>query len=351
MKVPAYATGDPKSPLKPFVIDRREPGPRDVQIEIEFCGVCHSDIHQARDEWGGAMFPMVPGHEIVGRVTSVGGSVSKWKGGQTVGVGVIVDSCRECAPCRSGEEVYCLNSPSYTYNSRERDGTPTFGGYSTHITVNEDYVFHIPENIPSDRAAPLLCAGITTYSQLRHWGVKAGQSVAVIGLGGLGHMGVKYAKALGAEVTVLSHSPSKQADAKRLGASDFIVISPGSLRANSERFDFLLDTVSAPHEYTPYLGLLKVDGIMALVGLPPPGLVRPQALADRRRSLVGSSTGGMKETQDMIDFSGEHGIGADVEKIPIQKINEAFERTLRSDVKYRFVIDMSSLRVQPGRAA
>jgi len=346
MKISAFATRSPRSPLAPFSVERREPGPLDVLIENLFCGVCHSDIHQARDEWGGSIFPMVPGHEIVGKVIAVGDNVSKWKIGDVVGVGVIVDSCRVCPPCMSGEEVYCQKGPSYTYNSHEQDGkTPTFGGYSTHVTVNQDYVLRIPQGMQAERAAPLMCAGITTYSPLRHWTVREAQSVAIVGLGGLGHLGLKFAKAMGAEVTVLSHSPSKQGDSERLGADDFVVTSsPEAFRANHERFDFILDTVSAKHDYDSYLGLLKMDGTMALVGIPVPGSIRPQSLIDRRRSLVGSSAGGIRETQEMLDFSAKHGIGADVEKIPIQKVNEAFERTLRSDVKYRFVIDISSLK-------
>ena len=350
MKVHAYAAQGPRSPLAPFSVERREPGPSDVLIEIMFCGVCHSDIHQARDEWGGAIFPMVPGHEIVGRVTKAGSSVSKWHSGDMVGVGVLVDSCRECAPCKSGEETYCQIGPSYTYNGREQDKrTPTYGGYSTHITVNENYLMRVPAGIPAERAAPLMCAGITTYSPLRHWKVSPGQTVAIVGLGGLGHMGLKFAKAMGAKVTVLSHSPSKRDDALRLGASDFIAATPESLRANSERFDFILDTVSATHDYDQYLGSLKVEGTMALVGLPPPGSISPQSLVDKRRSLVGSAAGGIRETQEMLEFSADHGIRADVEMIPIQSVNEAYERTMRSDVKYRFVIDISSLN--DGKAA
>ena len=345
MKVSAYAAPTKGATLVPFTIDRREPGPRDVLIDITHCGVCHSDIHQVRDEWGGSIFPMVPGHEIVGTVSRVGGKVTKWKQGDRVGVSTFVDSCRECAPCKSGEESYCLKGPSYTYNSHEQDGkTPTYGGYSTRITVDENYVLRIPERMPSDRTAPLMCAGITTYSPLRHFGVKSGQSVAVVGLGGLGHMGVKFAKAMGTKVTVVSHSPGKRADALRLGADDFVVTdSREAFKANSERFDFVLDTVSAKHDYDPYLGLLKVDGTMALVGLPDPGTVRPQTLTDKRRRLVGSSAGGIRESQEMLEFSAERGIAADVETIPIQRINEAFERTMKSDVKYRFVIDISSL--------
>jgi len=345
MKVLAYGAPTKGATIVPLTIERREPGPNDVLIDITHCGVCHSDIHQVRDEWGGAIFPMVPGHEIVGNVSKIGDKVTKWKANDRVGVSVLVDSCRECAPCKSGEEVYCLKGPSYTYNGREQDGkTPTYGGYSTRITVDQDYVLRIPEGMPSDRTAPLMCAGITTYSPLRHFGVESGQSVAVVGLGGLGHMGVKFAKAMGAKVTIVSHSPGKRTDAMRLGADDFVVTnSPEAFKENSERFDFILDTVSAKHDYDSYLGLLKMDGTMALVGLPDPGSVRPQTLTDRRRSLVGSQAGGIRETQEMLDFSANHGLAADVETIPIQKINEAFERTMKSDVKYRFVIDIASL--------
>ncbi len=345
MKVKAYAAAGVGAQLAPFVIERREPRSEDVLIDIEYCGVCHSDIHQVRDEWGGAIFPMVPGHEIVGRVAEVGRGVTKWKRGDSVGVSVIVDSCRECPPCRSGEEVYCQKGPSYTYNGREQDGkTPTYGGYSTRITVDQNYVMRIPEGMSHAQTAPLLCAGITTYSPLRHFGVKRGQSVAVVGLGGLGHVGLKFAKAMGAEVTVVSHSPGKKADAARLGADGFIATdSPAAFESNSERFDFVLDTVSAKHDFDRYLSLVKMDGTLALVGLPDPGTVRPQSLTDRRRRLVGSQAGGMREIQEMLDFSAQHGIGADIEIIPIQRVNEAFERTMKSDVRYRFVIDMKSL--------
>ncbi len=352
LRTPAYAVQSSSSPLAPSFIDRREPGPEDVMIDILYCGVCHSDIHQTRDEWGGAIFPMVPGHEIVGRVAAKGVAVTKWGVGDTVGVGVIVDSCRECAPCRAGEQVYCQKGPSYTYNSREQNGrTPTYGGYSTRITVDQGYVMRIPDGIPLERAAPLMCAGITTYSPLRHFGVRSGQSVAVVGLGGLGHLGLRFAKALGARVTVLSHSPAKREDAKRLGADEFVATAAASaFQANAQRFDFILDTVSARHDYNAYLGLLKMDGTMALVGLPEPALVRAQSLVDRRRRLVGSQAGGIRETQEMLDFSSKHGIAADVEVIPIRKANEAFERTMRSDVRYRFVIDIDSLR-NPGNAS
>ena len=335
------------SPLAPFLLRRRDPLPNDVVIDILFCGVCHSDIHQARDEWGGSIFPMVPGHEIVGKVAEVGNQVRKWKTGDTVGVGCFVDSDRVCEACKAGEEQYCETGMTPTYNGYERDGkTPTYGGYSTAITVDENYVLRIPEGIPLDGAAPLLCAGITTYSPLRHFGVKAGDKVAVVGLGGLGHMGVKLAKAMGANVTVLSHSPGKREDALRLGADDFLATKdPAVFEKNAGRFDFILDTVSAKHDYNAYLGLLRRDGTMVLVGAPeePAPLAAMQLLSKRRR-LAGSAIGGIRETQEMLDFCASHGIASDVEVVPIQRINEAWDRTVRSDVRYRFVIDIESLR-------
>ncbi len=343
---PVYAAHSPTTALEPWTISRREPGPKDVLIEILFCGVCHSDLHQARDEWGGSIFPMVPGHEIVGTVSRVGSEVTKWKAGDTVGVGVFVDSCRECDACRNGEEQYCEQGMTGTYNAVARDGvTVTYGGYATHITIDQDYVVNIPSGIPLERAAPLLCAGITTYSPLRYFGVKPGDSVAVVGLGGLGHMGVKFAKALGAKVTVLSHSPSKQEDALRLGADDFVATKdPEAFVKNKNRFDFILDTVSADHEYNDYLGLLRLNGKMVLVGLPNPTTVGAFPLVGKRRSLAGSMIGGIRETQEMLNFCAEHGIASDVEVISIEYINEAYERMLKSDVRYRFVIDLASLK-------
>ncbi len=343
---PAYATHSPTSTLEPWSFDRREPGENDVLIEILFCGVCHSDIHQARDEWGGSIFPMVPGHEIVGSVTKVGPGVTKWKVGDTVGVGVFVDSCRHCEACLMGEEQYCENGITATYNSKERESKePTYGGYSTQVTVNENYVVRIPEGIPLDAAAPLLCAGITTYSPLKYFGVKAGDNVAVVGLGGLGHMGVKFAKALGAHVTVLSHSPSKKEAALNMGADDFVATSdPDVFAANKMRFDFILDTVSADHEYNDYLGMVKRNGTMCLVGLPNPTKIAAFPLVGKRRALTGSMIGGIAETQEMLDFCAEKGIAADIEVIPMSYINEAYERMMKSDVRYRFVIDLASLK-------
>jgi len=342
----SYAAASAQSLLAPHTIERREPGPHEVLINILYCGVCHSDIHQVRDEWGGSIFPMVPGHEIVGTVVKTGEHVIKWKIGDTVGVGCFIDSCHECDACKEGEEQFCDEGMNATYNGYERDGkTLTYGGYSTRITVNEDYVLRIPAGLPLERVAPLLCAGITTYSPLRHFGVKAGDNVAIVGLGGLGHMGVKIAKAMGAHVTVLSHSPGKRNDALALGADDFIATGEkDAFTVNAKRFDFILDTISAKHDYNDYLNLLRRDGTMVLVGIPDPMPLAAGSLVMQRRKLAGSLIGGIRETQEMLDFCAEHGVVSDVEVIPIQKVNEAYERVLKSDVHYRFVIDMASLK-------
>jgi uncharacterized zinc-type alcohol dehydrogenase-like protein len=288
---------------------------------------------------------MVPGHEIVGTAAVVGDKVRKFKVGNKVGVGTFVDSCRRCGPCRAGEEQYCEDGATFTYNSFERDGkTLTQGGYSTYITVDEAYVFDIPKSIPLERAAPLLCAGTTTYSPLRHFGVESGDRIAVVGLGGLGHMAVKLAKAMGANVTVMSHSPNKREDAMRFGADDFVITGdPEAFKKNASCFGFVIDTVSAKHDFNAYLKLLRLDGMMILVGLPAPALLAPSALEGHRRRLAGSNVGGTRETQEMLDFCAKHGIAADVEVIPIQRIEEAFDRTVKSDVRYRFVIDITSL--------
>lgn len=346
LKIPAYGAPSAKAPLAPFSIERRKPGPHDLLVEILYCGVCHSDIHQARGEWGAGAFPMVPGHEIVGIVTKAGDEVEKWKVGDTVGIGCFVDSCRECEACKAGEEQFCEQGMSQTYNSYERDGkTPTYGGYSTHITVDENYVLRIPESIPLERAAPLLCAGITTYSPLRQFGVRAGDNVAVVGLGGLGHMAVKLAKAMAASVTVLSHSPGKHGDALRLGADDFVTTRhEEAFEKNAGRFDFILDTLSAQHDYNAYLNLLRRDGTMVLVGLPDPTPLAAAPLVMQRRRLAGSLIGGVRETQEMLDFCAKHGVASNVEVIPIQQINEAYERMMKCDVRYRFVIDIASLK-------
>lgn len=349
LKTPAWAAPSATDPLEPFAIERREPGPHEVLIDIRYCGVCHSDIHMARDEWGGSRFPMVPGHEIVGHVAQVGSEVGHWKVGDTVGVGCFVDSCRHCEACLEGEEQYCSEGMSVTYNGFERtDGKldksrPTWGGYSTRITVDENYVLRVPEGIPLDRAAPLLCAGITTYSPLRRHNVKAGDRVAVVGLGGLGHMGVKLARAMGAHVTVLSHSPGKRDSALALGADAFVVTRDAAVfEEHAGSFDFILDTVSADHDYNAYLGLLRRGGTMVLVGLPDAQPLRAGSLVRGRRTLTGSLIGGIAETQEMLDFCAEHGVAADVEVIAIDAINEAYERMLRGDVLYRFVIDTAS---------
>ncbi|MBU6404507.1 MAG: NAD(P)-dependent alcohol dehydrogenase [Proteobacteria bacterium] len=347
----AYAAPAAKAPLAPYRIERRAPGAHEVQIDIKYCGVCHSDIHQVRDEWGGSVFPMVPGHEIVGVVSQVGSQVGKWKVGDVVGVGCFVDSCRHCEACKEGEEQFCAEGMSATYNGYERkpggglDTTrPTYGGYSTRITVDENYVLRIPANMPLERAAPLLCAGITTYSPLRHFGVKAGDRIAVVGLGGLGHMAVKIAKAMGAHVTVLSHSAGKREDALRLGADDFLVTRDETVfKQHAGRFDFILDTISAQHDYNAYLGLLRRDGTMVLVGVPEPTPVHAFSLIGGRKRLAGSLIGGIRETQEMLDFCAAHDVAADIELIPIQQINAAYERMLKGDVRYRFVIDIASL--------
>lgn len=325
---------------------RREPTAAEVLIEILYCGVCHTDIHYARNEWGNAVYPMVPGHEIVGKVTSVGSAVTKWKVGDTVGIGCFVDSCRTCNACAMGEEQYCEKGATFTYNAPEKNGTGiTYGGYSTQITVDENYVVRIPESLPLDAAAPLLCAGITTYSPLMHFGVKPGMPVAVVGLGGLGHMAVKFAKAMGAHVTVLSQSEKKRQDALALGADDYVAMNnPDAFSANANRFEFILDTVSASHDLNAYLTMLKLDGRMVLVGVPDPTPLSAMPLIFQRRSLSGSLIGGIRETQEMLDFCAEKGIVCDIEVIAMSQINEAYERMLKSDVRYRFVIDMASLK-------
>jgi alcohol dehydrogenase (NADP+) len=343
----AYAAETPKARLTPFQLERREPGPYDVHIDILYCGVCHSDIHQAREEWGKAIFPMVPGHEIVGRVVGVGDKVTKFKVGDLAGVGCFVDSCRTCENCKSDLEQYCEDGMVGTYNGRERiTNAATYGGYSTNIVVDEHYTLHISDKLPLAGVAPLLCAGITTYSPLRYVGVKKGHKVAVFGLGGLGHMGVKFAAAFGAEVTMLSTSPSKEADAKRLGAHHFALITDkDTMKSLENSFDFILNTVSADHEFSTYLNLLKTNGTMIIVGLPESASKVPAFdLVPKRRSILGSMIGGIKETQEMLDFCAEHNIVSDVEVISIQQINEAYERMIKADVRYRFVIDLASLK-------
>ena len=344
--IPAYAAQGPQTPLAPFTIERREPGPHDVVIDIAFCGICHSDLHQVRDEWGRSIFPMVPGHEIVGTIRATGPSVRGFRVGDGVGVGCFVDSCRHCEACHAGEEQFCAEGMSLTYNGYERDGkTPTHGGYSTRIVVDEHYVLRLPAKLPRERAAPLLCAGITTYSPLRRHGAGPGRRVGILGLGGLGHMAVKLAKAMGAHVTVLSHSAGKREGARQLGADHFVhTADVDALKKHSGHFDLILDTVSAAHDYNAALDLLHRDGTLVLVGVPPPSPLAPGSLIMKRRHLTGSLIGGIRETQEMLDFCAAHDVAADVEVIPIQKVNEAYARMERGDVHYRFVIDLGSLR-------
>ncbi len=347
----AYAAQSAKSPLAPHTIQRREVGPTDVQIEILFCGVCHSDMHQARDEWSRAMptaYPCVPGHEIVGKVTKVGAKVTKFKEGDLAGVGCMVDSCHKCSECDNDLEQYCLNGATFTYNSPDipMRGV-TYGGYSGSIVVDEKFCLKVPKNLNLAAVAPLLCAGITTYSPLRHWKVGKGMKVGIVGLGGLGHMGLKFAHAFGAHTVLFTTSAGKTADAKRFGA-DEVVISKNEeeMKKHLGSFDFILNTVAAPHNLDPFLQLLKRDGSMCMVGVPSEHHPAPEVLnlIFGRKSLTGSVIGGIKETQEMLDFCGKHNIVSDIETIPMQKINEAYERMLKSDVKYRFVIDMASLK-------
>ncbi|OAQ39672.1 hydroxyacid dehydrogenase [Pedobacter psychrophilus] len=346
-QVKAYAAEKADKPVGPFKIDRRDVGENDVEIEILFCGVCHSDIHTARNEWGGTMYPVVPGHEIVGKVSKIGDKVKNHKVGDTVGVGCFVDSCGHCDNCEDDLEQYCENGNSQTYNSKLQDKkTITYGGYSTHIVVTEKFVLKVSDKLDLAGVAPLLCAGITTYSPLKHWNCKKGDKVAVVGLGGLGHMAVKLASSMGAEVTMLSRSPEKEKDAEELGAHHFMLTTEKeNMEKMANSFDLIINTVSAKHDYNEYLALLRTNGTMVLLGVPPEALpVAAPNLIFGRRSLVGSLVGGIKETQEMLDYCAEHNIVSDIEMINIDKINEAYERTLKGDVHYRFVIDMASLK-------
>jgi uncharacterized zinc-type alcohol dehydrogenase-like protein len=344
----AYAARQAGGDLAPFSFERREPGPRDIEIEILFCGVCHSDLHTARGEWGGTVYPVVPGHEIVGRVARAGTGVTRFHAGDLAAVGCMVDSCRSCTSCGAGFEQYCERGAIYTYNSPDAVlGGVTYGGYSSRIVVAEDFVLRLPPGVDPAAGAPLLCAGITTYSPLRTWEVGAGSRIGVVGLGGLGHMAVKLASAMGAEVVLFTTSSAKRHDALRLGATDVVVSRERTeLKRQRGRLDFVLDTVAVPHDLDVYLDVLRRDGTLCLVGIPPephpsPGVGK---LVNKRRRLTGSSIGGIAETQEMLDFCAEHRLAADIELIPIQQINEAYERMLRSDVRYRFVIDMESLQ-------
>jgi uncharacterized zinc-type alcohol dehydrogenase-like protein len=345
MRVNAYAAPSAGQPLAPIVIERREVGANDVLIQIEYAGICHSDIHTVSGEWGPQPFPVVPGHEIVGVVTQVGADVTRHQVGDRVGVGCMVNSCGECANCRRGDEQYCLNGMVGTYAATDRDGTTTQGGYSTHVVVDSDFVLSIPDGIDPVAAAPLLCAGITTYAPLRRWGAGPGKKVAIVGLGGLGHMGVKIAHALGAEVTVLSQSLKKREDGLRLGADHYHATSdPGTFEQLASSFDLIINTVSAVVDLDAYLGLLAVDGTLVNVGAPgEPLSLNVSSLIDARRTFAGSMIGGIALTQEMLEFCAEHHIAADVEVIPADKINEAYERVLASDVRYRFVIDTATL--------
>ncbi len=345
-----YAASSATTPLAPFAFKRRAVGPEDVQIEILYCGVCHSDLHQVRDEWKRAMptvYPCVPGHEIIGRATKVGRAVKKFKEGDWVAVGCMVDACGECSSCKAGNEQFCRKSLTLTYNSPDKIlGGVTYGGYSDSIVVREDFVLRVPKGLETASAAPLLCAGITTYLPLRHWDVTKGKKVAVVALGGLGHMALKFAHAFGAHTLLLTTSPNKATDAERLGADEVVVSTdPSQLQKHAGTLDFILDTASAPHDLNQYLALLKVDGTMTLVGAPEaPTPISAFSLITGRRSLAGSMIGGILETQEMLEFCGEHGIVSDVEVISIQRINEAYERMLKGDVRYRFVIDLAALQ-------
>lgn len=348
MKVSGYAALSPTAPLAPFQVERRSPRPDDVTLEILYCGVCHSDLHQARNDWGFSQYPLVPGHEIIGRVTAVGEKVTKFAPGDLAGIGCMVDSCRECHPCQQGLEQYCEQGNIQTYNGQDRfDRQPTFGGYSKTILASEDFVLRIPDGLDLEGAAPLLCASITTWSPLKRWNITKGSKVAVVGLGGLGHMALKLANALGAEVTLFTRSPGKEQDALRLGAHQIVISTDASQMAQvKNQFDLIIDTVPYTHDINPYLPTLTLDGTLVFVGLlgDLDPLINTVPLILNRRSVAGSCIGGIAETQEMLDFCAQHHIAADVEVIDIQTINEAYERMLKSDVKYRFVIDMASLK-------
>lgn len=342
----AFGNPSAEKPLENMTIQRRRATPHDVEIDILYCGVCHSDVHQARNEWHNTIYPCVPGHEIVGRVTAIGSHVKKFNVGQIVGVGCMVDSCRECEPCKADLEQFCESFPTFSYNGPDKHlGGHTFGGYSENITVDESFVLRIPENLDLAAAAPLLCAGITTYSPLKKWKAGPGKKVGVIGIGGLGHMAIKIAKAMGAHVTAFTTSPSKTEEAKRLGADQIIISKDEQAMANIYKsFDLIIDAVAAPHDVNVYLNALKLDGAMVMVGLPEVVDVAPFNLVLPRRIFTGSLIGGIAETQEMLDFCGAHNITADIEMIDMANINEAYERMLKSDVRYRFVIDMASLK-------
>ncbi len=345
IKTKSYAGFDAHSPLRFHTFNRRDVGEHDIHIRIQYCGICHSDIHTVRNEWRGAHYPLVPGHEIIGTVMEVGSQVSKHQVGDVVGVGCMVNSCRHCEPCEQHQEQYCDKNAVFTYNSTDADGQITQGGYSDNIVVNQDFVLKIPPHLPLEKAAPLLCAGITTYSPLKHWNIGSKDTIGVVGLGGLGHMAIKLAHALGARVVLFTTSPHKKADALAMGADD-VVISTDTrdMRRYHQQLDFILDTVSCVHDVNAYMNLLKAEKTLCMLGISPDPLpVNPGSLYNRRKNLSGSLIGGIAETQAMLDFCGQHNITCDVEVIPISEINRAYERVLQSDVKYRFVIDMDSL--------
>jgi alcohol dehydrogenase (NADP+) len=343
-----YAAQKAKGKLAPYAFERSNPGPHDVLIKIRYCGICHSDIHQVNNDWGFSTYPMVPGHEIVGHITQVGSSVKKFVVGDRAGVGCMVDSCGECEPCKEGEEQYCQNAPIWTYNATDKSGKITYGGYSNNIVVNENFALKISPKVDLAATAPLLCAGITTYSPMRHWNVGAGQKVGIVGLGGLGHMGLKFARSFGAHVVQFTTSPNKIEDALRLGAHEVVLLKDEeAMKAQANSFDFILDTVSAQHDMNALLSLLKLDSSLVLIGLPgKPFSVDSNILTWGRRAFAGSLIGGIRETQEMLDYCAQNGITSDIELMPIQKINQAYDRVVKGDVKYRFVIDLASLEKQ-----
>ena len=347
IKTHGYAAQSATTAPAPFDYEHRDPGPNDVHIAIDFCGICHSDIHQARNEWGNAMYPMVPGHEIVGVVQAVGPQVTRFKPGDRAAVGVIVDSCRVCASCKAGDEQYCDNHAQvFTYNGRDKQGNLTFGGYGENIVADEAYVLKVPDNLDPAAVAPLLCAGITTYSPLKHWNAGPGKKIGIVGLGGLGHMALKFSHAFGAHTVQFTTSPGKIEDAKRLGADEVILTrDPGWHAPHAGTFDFILDCVSAEHDITPYLHLLRRDGVYCTVGLPPEAIaISAFAVAGGRKHVTGSSIGGLQETQEMLDFCGEHNIVSDIEMTSFDQLEEAWDRVVKGDVKYRFVLDLKTLK-------
>jgi alcohol dehydrogenase (NADP+) len=342
-----YAAHSATTPLVPFDYEHRDPGPNDILIDIQFCGICHSDIHQARNEWGNALYPMVPGHEIVGKVAAVGSAVTKFKVGDTAAVGCLVDSCRDCASCKAGEQQYCDRGLAvWTYNAKDKNGNLTFGGYGNHIVLDEAFALHVPANLDPAAAAPLLCAGITTYSPLKHWGAGPGKKIGIVGLGGLGHMALKFSHAFGAHTVQFTTSPSKIEDAKKLGADEVVLTKEENWHApHAGSFDFILDCVSAAHDITPYLALLKRDSTYCTVGIPEsPMAVAAFSVAIGRKSVAGSAIGGIPQTQEMLDFCGQHNIVSDIEMTTFDKIEEAWSRVVKADVKYRFVLDLKSLK-------